>query len=133
LRRISCRGVLNADSTIKRVSAARIAMLKMKARVRTLETEIQLDGARGISTAKKEELLSTIRSRMLDISSKLNDRKTADASRGVILKSPASQKEKHDEAKKDKDRVIIQLETRTPLKVTKVWYQKKGRLLNIKL
>lgn len=122
------QGVLNTDRSIKRVSAARVAMMKMKARVRSLETEIRMDSSRGVPTARKEEMLTSIKSKMLDISSKLNDstKKTEDV-RG-LYRLPG-----RDDDKKERDQVIIRLETRVPLKVTKIWHQKNGRLINIRL
>lgn len=130
------QGVLNADSSIKRVDAARLALMKMKARVRTLETEIQLDSARGVPTIRKEEMLSSIQSKMMDISFKLNGgrkEKTQTEGKPNALERYQAIKGREDEDKKAGDRVIIRLETRKPLKVTKIWHQKDGKLVNIKL
>jgi|GEM_PF-2454606 len=127
------QGVLNADSSIKQVSAARVALMKMRARVRSLETEIRLDGARGIPTAKKEEMLSSIRSKMMDISFKLNggrEKRQSQAGESALDRYLAIRGREGEDAK---DRVIIRLETRKPLKVTKIRHQKDGRLVNIRL
>ena len=127
------QGVLNADSSIKQVSAARIAMMKMKARAKTLETEIQLDSARGVPTAKKKELLSSLKSRLQDISARLSNhtREPDSSGRGIAVRFPS--KDGENKAEKASDEVIIQIETRIPLKLRKVWDYGKGRVVNIKL
>mgnify|MGYP002350000748 FL=1 len=127
------QGVLNTDSSIKQVGAARIAMMKMRARAKTLETEIQLDNARGVSTAKKEELLSSLKSRLQDISAKLSNHAREPDSPGREIALGGSSKGGGNKAEKARDQVIIQIETRIPLRFRKVWDYGKGRVVNIKL
>lgn len=127
------QGVLNTDSSIKQVSAARIAMMKMRARAKTLETEIQMDNARGVSTAKKEELLSNLKSRLQDISAKLSNHAREPDSQGRETALGVSSKDGGNKAGKARDQVIIQIETRIPLRFRKVWDYGKGRIVNIKL
>ncbi len=127
------RGVYNADASLKQVSAARIAMMKMGARIKTLETEIRMDSARGVATAKKEEALSDIKSKLFDISNKLNRPDATGSGKAEIAYKSIKDGNSGDKSVKAEDEVILQVETRIPLKLRKVWLHSGTRLVNVKL